>query len=189
MIKNQKHKHNQTTGKNMKTQFITDMENILKETEEKKFLGLYKSYLNLRRSHFVEFALLKKVSIINEINELMEEEMNCRNGIEKLALEKVSDTEILIKGTEKIKKEWTAKNEIPEETSMKSDFKKIVMYVAAFHICLISSFVLYNVFTNTKNEDNSLKNKEELSEVFYGNPVQTSKNKQLGPKSDALSKG
>jgi hypothetical protein len=173
----------------MKTQFITELENILKEIDEKRFLGLYKSFLNFRRSHFVEFVFLKKISIINEINELMEDEMNCRNGIEKLALEKVSDTEIIIKGTDKIKREWKEKNEIPEETSMKSDFKKIVMYVAAFHVCLVSSFVLYNVFTNTKNEDNSLKNKEELSEVFYGNPVQTSKNKQLGPKSDSLSKG
>ena len=182
----------------MKTQFITDMGNILKQTDEKKFLGLYKSYLNFRRSHFVEFALLKKISIINEINELMEEEMNCRNGIEKLALEKVSDTEILIKGTDKIKKEWVETNEIPRETSIKSDFKKIVMYVAAFHICLVSSLVLYNVITTTKEEDSSLKNKKDLSEAYYGNsqyenPIQSPKKEvikkqQFGPRSDALSK-
>lgn len=174
------------------------MQNILKETEEKKFLGLYKSYLNLRRSHFVEFALLKKVSIINEINEIMEEEMNCRNGIEKMAIDKVSDTEILIKGTEKIKKEWLEKNEIPRETSIKSDFKKIVMYVAAFHICLVSSLVLYNVITTTTDEDSSLKKRKDLSEAYYGNsqhenPIQPPKKEvikkqQFGPRSDALSK-
>lgn len=182
----------------MKTQFITDLENILKETDERKFLGLYKSFLNFRRSHFVEFILLKKISIINEINELMEDEMNCRNGIEKLALEKVSDTEILIKGTDKIKKEWNEKNEIPVETSMKSDFKKIVMYVAAFHICLVSSLILYNVFASNKEKDHSLNKRKELSEVYYGNsqyenPIQYPtkqevKKKEIGPKSDALSR-
>ena len=174
------------------------MQNILKETEEKKFLGLYKSYLNLRRSHFVEFTLLKKVSIINEINELMEEEMNCRNGIEKMAIDKVSDDEILIKGTNKLKKEWLEKNEIPRETSIKSDFNKIVMYVAAFHICLVSGLVLYNVFTSKKEDDYSSNKRKEMSEAYFGDsqkekPIQTKnkefvKEREIGPRSDALSR-
>lgn len=174
----------------MKTQFITNLEDIIKNTEEKQFLGLYKSYLNFKRSHFIEFSFLNKISIINEINELMEDEMNCRNGIEKLALEKVSETELFIKGKENIKNEWIESNKPKVESSIQSDFKRIFMYVAAFHICLLSSMILYNVLFSNKEKEVYVKPKNDYSQYEYDyskKPKMDNKDKQTkGPISDAL---
>jgi uncharacterized protein YqhQ len=161
--------------KNIDTK-ITD---LIRQTDDIQFLGIYKEFLTFRRKHFVEFFLLKKIPFINNLMECIEEEMDSREKIEEMASQK-TDEILPEKEEQEWKKEWKKQNEKEKDTGIKNDFKKVLMYVAAFHICLFTFFIAQNAF---KEEDINQKRNENMQEALYPNP-----NKIKGPISDSLGK-
>lgn len=157
----------------------TKLTDLIRQTDDIQFLGIYKEFLSFRRKHFVEFFLLKKISFINNLIECIEEEMDVREQIEEMASEKTD--EILPEKEEQgWKKEWKKQNELENVSTMKNDFKKIVLYVAAFHVCIFSFFIIQSVF---KEDNINQKRLQNMEEVMYPN-----QNKTKGPISDAIGK-
>jgi hypothetical protein len=159
----------------------TKIVELIRQSDDIQFLGIYKEFLSFRRKHFVEFFLLKKVPFINNLMECIEEEMDNREKIEEMAHEK---TEEIIPEKEEDennwKKEWKKQNEMENFSTIKNDFKKIFVYVAVFHLCIFSFFIIKGIF---KEEDINQKRHENLQEAKYPNP-----NKIKGPISDAIGK-
>jgi hypothetical protein len=159
----------------------TKIVELIRQTDDIQFLGIYKEFLSFRRRHFVEFFILKKIPFINNLMECIEEEMDSRQKIEEMVNEKVKEVFKEEKKEER-KKEWGKQNELEKDSGIKNDFKKIFMYVAAFHLCIFSFFIAQNVF---KEEDVNKKRLENLEESMFPNQIKQTK----GPVSDSLRKG
>jgi hypothetical protein len=158
----------------------TKLTDLIRQTDDIQFLGIYKEFLSFRRKHFVEFFLLKKISFINNLIECIEEEMDVREQIEEMASEKTEEILPEEKEEQNWKKEWKKQNESENVPTMKNDFKKIVLYVGAFHVCIFSFFIIQSVF---KEENINQKRLQNMEEVMYPNP-----NKTKGPISDSIGK-
>jgi hypothetical protein len=157
----------------------TKLTDLIRQTDDIQFLGIYKEFLSFRRKHFVEFFLLKKISFINNLIECIEEEMDVREKIQEMASEK-TDEILPEKEEQSWKKEWKKQNELENVPTMNNDFKKIVLYVGAFHLCIFSFFIIQSVF---KEENINQKRLQNMEEVMYPN-----QNKTKGPVSDSLGK-
>ena len=159
----------------------TKITELIRQTDDMQFLAIYKEFLTFRRKHFVEFFLLKKVPFINDLMECIEEEMDNREKIEEMAYEKTE--EIIPEKKEHEngwKKEWKKQNEMENFSTIKNDFKKIFIYVAVFHLCIFSFFIIKGIF---KEENINQKRLQNMEEVMYPNP-----NKTKGPLSDSIGK-
>lgn len=164
----------------------TKIVELIRQTDDIQFLGIYKEFLSFRRRHFVEFFLLKKIPFINNLMECIEQEMDSREKIEEMAKEKTEEffpeTKPEEKKDEKWKEGWKKQNELEKDSGIKNDFKKILMYVAAFHICIFGFFLSQHLF---KEEDVNKKRLENLEESMFPNQIKQTK----GPVSDSLRKG
>jgi hypothetical protein len=153
---------------------------LIKQTDDIQFVGIYREFLSFRRRHFVEYFLLKKIPFIQNLMECIEEEMNRREEIEEIANERTE--EMIPEENEedsKWKSEWKKQNELENSSNIKNDFKKILLYVAAFHICIFSFFIAQNLF---KEKDVQKERMENLQETMYPNP------QNKGPLSNAIGK-
>jgi hypothetical protein len=157
----------------------TKLTDLIRQTDDIQFLGIYKEFLSFRRKHFVEFFLLKKISFINNLIECIEEEMDVREQIEEMASEK-TDEILPEKEEQEWKKDWKKQNESENVPTIKNDFKKILLYVAAFHVCIFSFFMVQSLF---KEENINQKRLQNMEEVMY-----PTTNKTKGPVSDSLGK-
>jgi hypothetical protein len=155
----------------------TKIADLIRQTDDIQFFGIYKEFLTFRRKHFVEFFLLKKIPFINNLMECIEEEMDVREQIEELASEKTNEI-LPEKEEQEWKKDWKKQNESENVPNIKNDFKKIFLYVVAFHVCIFSFFIVQNVF---KEENINQKKLQIMEETMY--PKQ---NKTKGPLSNAI---
>lgn len=164
----------------MKTNTIdTKLGEIIRKSDDIEFMGLYREFLTFRRKHFVEFHILKRIPFIASLMETIEEEMDSRTGIEEMAEEKTE--QILPEKKEKWKEEWKKENEKPQSSSLRNDFKKIVMYVAAFHICIFGFFAVQHLFEKQTKEDFQKGKLQQMEEVMYPSTKHIA-----GPLSDAI---
>lgn len=136
---------------------------LIRQTDDSQFFGIYKEFLTFRRKHFIEFFILKKIPFINNLIECIEEEMDVRERIEEMANEKTNDIlpEQQQEQEEDWKNDWKKQNESESVPTMKNDFKKIILYVAAFHICIFSFFIVQNMFKEENINEKRLQNMEE----------------------------
>lgn len=169
----------------MKTNTIdTKISEIIRQSDDIQFMGIYKEFLSFRRKHFVEFFLLKKVPFIQNMMETIEEEMDNRTRIEELAEEKVEQILPMEKEEKKEdnwKKEWKKENEKGNGSSLKNDFKRILMYVAAFHICIFGFFAVQTLFKEQTMEQFRKQKHQQLEEAMYPSTKHIA-----GPISDAI---
>lgn len=157
----------------------TKLTDLIRQTDDIQFFGIYKEFLSFRRKHFLEFFILKKIPFINNLLECIEEEMDVREKIEEMASEK-TDEILPQKEEEEWTKEWKKQNEKENVPTMKNDFKKIILYVAAFHVCIFGFFMVQNAF---KEENINQKRLQNMEEVMY-----PATNKTKGPVSDSIGK-
>ena len=142
----------------MKTSLAVRLEELIKKTDDSKFFQIYKDFLDFKRIHFIEFNLINRISLMNDIVEIIESEMELRNGIEKLAIQRMNQEnqmkkkETVESDVDEWKNKWIEENEPPKETSMKSDFKKIITYVVCAHIFVLSAIFIYNKLQKTEEE-------------------------------------
>lgn len=155
---------------------------LIRQTDDIKFLGIYKEFLSFRRKHFVEYHIIKKIPFIESMIETIEDEMDRRESIEDMAKSKLEEIfpeeNYQEENEESWKKEWRKENEKQPCDSIKNDFKRILLYVVCFHVCVISFFLIQNTMSEDKEKEyreNRLKN---IEEVMYP--------KAKGPLSDSL---
>lgn len=163
----------------------TKIGELIRQTDDIRFLGIYKEFLSFRRRHFVEYHLLKRIPLIESMMQTIEEEMDKRSEIEELAEEKVEQIlPVQIEEEneeEKWKKQWKEENKNPSSSSLKDDFKKILLYVAAFHICIFGFFALQTFFAKPTEKEFNKQKLEQMEEAMY-----PSTKNIAGPISDSL---
>jgi hypothetical protein len=153
---------------------------MIRQSDDVQFIGIYKEFLSFKRRHFVEYHLLKRIPFIENLMQIIEEEMDSRERIEDIVNEKVEETTEEEENEESWKKEWKKQNETTtSSSSMKDDFKRILLYVACFHICLFGFFAVKGLFNEEKIQN---KHMENLQETMYPNPI------NKGPLSNAIGK-
>jgi uncharacterized protein YqhQ len=151
---------------------------LITQTNDIQFFGIYKEFLSFKRKHFVEYHLLKKIPLIDNLMQIIEIEMDKREDIEKLANEIVEEI-VEEKEEENWKKEWRKENETNIESSLTNDFKKILIYVACFHVCIFGFFIVKSFFKEENFEKQRIEN---LQETLYKKPA------EKGVLSDAIGK-
>jgi hypothetical protein len=125
----------------MKTSLAVRLEELIRGTDDKKFLQIYNDLLDFKKIHFIEFKIINRISLLNDLVNIIEDEKEARTGIEEITSTKAR-TKI-----NKLTKPLTTKdqrndsvkeNEKTEDyknISFKgSDFKSILLYVIIVHI-------------------------------------------------------
>lgn len=125
----------------MKTSLAVRLEELIRGTDDKKFSQIYKDLLDFKKIHFIEFKIINRISLLNDLVNIIEDEMEVR---EHLAIVKVRDgqdsptkakqepTKPLV--TEDWKQQWIEENEEPKKTSKGSDFRLVFLYVIIAHV-------------------------------------------------------
>lgn len=139
----------------MKTSLAVRLEELIRGTDDKKFFQIYNDLMDFKRIHFIEFKFINRISLLNDLVNIIEDEMDLRDGIEQMAVAKVKkDIEDFEKPkaskkrkvVEDWKQSWIEENEQPVETSAKSDFKMIMLCVIFIHIMGFSVLWGYNQY-------------------------------------------
>jgi hypothetical protein len=139
----------------MKTSLAVRLEELIRGTDDKKFFQIYNDLMDFKKVHFIEFKFINRISLLNDLVNIIEDEMDLRDGIEQMAVAKVKkDIEDFEKPksnkkqkvVEDWKQSWMEENEQPVETSAKSDFKMIMLCVVIIHIMGFSVLWGYNQY-------------------------------------------
>jgi hypothetical protein len=151
----------------MKTSLAVRLEELIRGTDDRKFFRIYQDLLDFKKIHFIEFKLINRISLLNDLVNIIEDEMEVREGIEQLAIQKARlDVDNVTKTkksskppiVEDWKQKWIEENEEPEETSTKSDFKTIFLWVIIAHVLGFVFMWGYNQY----KENVQLKQQREL---------------------------
>lgn len=167
------------------TTLATAIEDLIRKSDDKKFFQIYRGLMDFKRTHFIEFKFINRISLLNDLVDIIEDEMEVRDGIEKLAIEKAKlDIEEIVNPQPKMskppiveewKRKWIEENEKPVETSVKSDFKTIMMYVIIAHVVGLTYLWGYNQY----KENVRLKEQRELHASAQPYPLFPDYNKKL----------
>jgi hypothetical protein len=167
------------------TTLATAIEDLIRKSDDKKFFQIYRGLMDFKRTHFIEFKIINRISLLNDLVEIIEDEMEVRDGIEKLAIEKAKlDIDEVINPEPKTarppivedwKRKWMEENEPPKETSSKSDFRTIMIYVIIVHAMGLMYMWGYNQY----KENVRLKEQRELHASAQPYPLFPDYNKTL----------
>jgi regulator of replication initiation timing len=161
----------------MKTSLAIRFDELIRNTNDKQFLCIYKDFLSFKRKHFVEFVLMRKISLLDDIANIIEMQMEERENIENLANEKVGEI-FEEEPKEAWKKNWKEENEVKQIKPQISEFKKVLLYVIGFHVCVVSTMFFYSILFSEEKPDTKY---QQMQEVYY--PEST---KVKGPVSDSI---
>lgn len=168
----------------MKTSLAVRLEELIRGTDDRKFFQIYQDLMDFKKVHFIEFKFINRISLLNDLVNIIEDEMDVRDGIEQLAIQKAKlDVDNVIKPkktskppvVEEWKRKWIEENEEPKETSTKSDFKTIMLWVILIHFMGFVFMWGYNQY----KENVRLKEQRELQASAQPYPLFPDYNKKL----------
>jgi hypothetical protein len=178
----------------MKTSLAVRFEELIENTSDKQFNRIYNDLRDYQKKHFIEFNLMKSISLMDDLVNTIEEQQIFRSKLKKKSMQLANlDLPEEQEEEEEVVKE-NKKEPMPEEsweawwkqqpTSPKPlSFGKIFAYVVGAHICLIGYIGVYSMF-KSPSETSSVKQpvlEQHVESVAPSMPKYVG-----GPKSDAL---
>jgi hypothetical protein len=185
----------------MKTSLAVRLEELIENTSDKQFNRIYTDLKDYQKKHFIEFNLMKSISLMDDLVNTIEEQQIFRSKLKKKSMQVVHSVEEPEEEEEKIvvdnKKETST--EEPWETWWKQQpaaspkplsFGKIFAYVVGAHICLIGYVSLYSMFKSPVKTTTVIETPV-IEQQVVQQRVTSSKVPDMpkyvgGPKSDAL---
>lgn len=139
----------------MKTSLAVRLEELIHGTDDRKFMQIYRDLMDFKKAHFIEFKIINRISLLNDLVNIIEDEMEMRNNIQQLASEKTKvsmekiykpkkQTKPLI--TENWQEDWIEENNETEKITKNSDFKSILLWVIIFHVVSFAVMWGYNQY-------------------------------------------
>lgn len=176
----------------MKTSLASRFEELIEHSSDKQFNKIYTDLKDYEKKHCIEFRFMKKISLMNDLVNIIEEQKEIRQGIKNEA-KKVTDkcfeilSEIPQHETVKPEESWMTWWRKPLQPSS-SIFKQTLLSVVIVHISLILFMIAYNTIKPSP-EPLPQAHPQIHQEPTYQTPVyDAAGNTKKGPLSDALSK-
>ena len=170
----------------MKTSLACRIEELIEQSSDKQFNKIYTDLKDYEKKHCIEFRLMKKISLMDDLVNIIEEQKEIRQSLKKDAKE-ASDKciEFLSEPQEpetiKPEESWMAWWRKPSKP-VSSIFNQSLVSVVTLHMGLIFFIVVYNT---TKPSPKPL---QEAHHSTYQMPIyNASGDTKKGPLSDALS--
>lgn len=176
----------------MKTSLASRLEELIEHSSDKQFNKIYTDLKDYEKRHCLEFRIMKKISLMDDLVNIIEEQKEMRQNIKNEAKE-ISDKCLeflsenpqpeVVKPEESWMTWWRKPSPVPS-----SIFKQTLLSVVFVHISLILFMVVYNT---TKPSPEPLRQAypQIHQEPVYQMPTyDTTKDNKKGPLSDALSK-
>lgn len=144
----------------MKTSLAVRLEELIRGTDDKKFLQIYNDLLDFKKIHFIEFKIINRISLLNDLVNIIEDEKEARAGIEQITstkaqteINKPTNTKNKPPIMEDWKRKWIEENEETEDIEdhkdmplKRSDFKSILLCVIIVHIIGFAFMWGYNKY-------------------------------------------
>ena len=139
----------------MKTSLAVRFEELIENTSDKQFNRIYSDLRDYQKKHFIEFNLMKSISLMDDLVNTIEEQQIFRSKLKKKSMQVVVSSEESEEQEEEIvvdnKKEtateesweswWKQQPASPKPLS----FGRIFAYVVGVHICLIGYVSIYSM--------------------------------------------
>lgn len=177
----------------MKTSLAVRLEELIENTSDKQFNRIYNDLRDYQKKHFIEFNLMKSISLMDDLVNTIEEQQIFRSKLKKKSMQ-------VVPSSEEPEEEIVADNkkEITTEESWESwwkqqptanpkplSFGKVFAYVVGVHICLIGYVSVYSMLKSPANPPTAIQAPVTEQRVASSNPPSTPKYVS-GPRSDAI---